>query len=132
MGLESEANGSTPPTAARAVETLAESVAHTQLAGLNEPASKDANPKAEKSDLSVTRVRATIIAELAKKIRPKLGSEMPEAVQAELATLLGLVPEAIRRTFDQGPSGHARGVGTPDDDDSSDPRLDLVHVHAFL
>jgi hypothetical protein len=95
MRLESEgATATTPTTAAGAVERLAESVTYAQIPGLNERSGKDANPKHEKLDLSVVSARATIVAELAKRIRPKLGSEMPEAVQAELATLLGLVPEA--------------------------------------
>jgi len=48
----------------------------------------------EKSGRSVIKDRAAISADLANKIRVKLGSEMLEAVQTELATLLGLVPEA--------------------------------------
>ncbi len=95
MRLEPErVNGSTPPTSAGAVEALPESVAHTPFQGPTVQPRKEPNPKDEEQDRSVIKDRAAIIAELAKKIRVKLGSEMPEAVQAELATLLGLVPEA--------------------------------------
>jgi len=89
-----QVNGSIPPTSASAVELLAESVALTPFQGPTAQSRQKPNPKDEEQDRSVIKDRGAIIAELAKKIRAKLGSEMPEAVQAELATLLGLVPEA--------------------------------------
>jgi hypothetical protein len=87
-------NGPVPLASSGAVEALPKSGAETLLQGppLHPPKRRKAND--EELDRSIIRDRAAITAELAKKIRVKLGSKMPEAVQAELATLLGLVPEA--------------------------------------
>lgn len=70
------ANGSRPPGAPNAVESLTTSLKeHSSIAGL-------------------IQTRSDVSAELAKKIRDRLSSNMPEPVQAELATLLGLLPDA--------------------------------------
>jgi hypothetical protein len=94
MRTEAEpVNGSTPPTSAAGKATV-ESKASALFQGTTVPPLKEPRAKDEEPDRSVAMDRSVIIAALVKRIRVKLGSEMPEAVQAELATLLGLVPEA--------------------------------------
>src|SRR5258707_1282912 len=81
-------NGSPRPTSACSVEATVESKASALFQRTTVPPPKEQSANDEEPSRSV------IIAALAKRIRAKLGSEMPEAVQAELAILLGLVPEA--------------------------------------
>jgi len=89
-------NGSKQPNSTYAIEAILESKASALFQGATVPPLEKPNANGEEPDRSVVMDRATVIGELAKSIRAKLGSEMPEAVQAELATLLGLVPEANR------------------------------------
>jgi len=69
-------------------ETTAEPGVSANFQGTHLP------PREEPSVSGADPDRAGLMQELVEKIRGKLGSDLPEAVQTELAALLGLAPEA--------------------------------------
>jgi hypothetical protein len=88
-------NGSPPPTSMNGAEASPQADACTPPQGATVHPRREPHAMDEESGRSVNKEPKTAIAEVSKRIRGKLGSEMPEAVQAELAILLGLVPEAM-------------------------------------
>jgi hypothetical protein len=86
--------GSKQPTSTPAVEAHPESRVLASLNAMPVQSPSGEGGKHAESDDVIATDRYPILAKLAKRIRLKLGAELPEAVQSELATLLGLVPEA--------------------------------------
>ncbi|MFL5312924.1 MAG: hypothetical protein ACJ79H_21025 [Myxococcales bacterium] len=82
------AEGSTRPALTVAAEAIQEAASNAPFQGAAVQLVQEPRTGVDEPD------RSAVLTELAEKIRAKLGSELPEVVQIELATLLGLVPEA--------------------------------------